>query len=164
MRERGYGRIVLTTSAAGLYGNYGQANYGAAKMGLVGLMNTLKLEGEKHGVKVNTVAPIAVTRLTEGLVPEEMRGRLRPEAVAPLVIYLCSEQCPVSGAIYSAGMGHFGRVAILTGAGIDLGEAERPAAPEDIAASWKKIVSLEGAQEYRDANAALGGLLPGAGT
>jgi len=115
-------------------------------------------------VKVNTVAPLAVTRLTEELMPEEMKGRLRPEAVAPLVIYLCSEECPVSGAIYSAGMGHFGRVAILTGDGIDLGEGERPATPEEIAANWEKIVSLDGAQEYRDANAALGGLLSGAGT
>jgi hypothetical protein len=84
--------------------------------------------------------------------------------VAPLVLYLCSEQCTVSGAIYSAGMGHFGRVAILTGAGTDLGTADRPATPEEIAANWQKIVSLEGAQEHRDANAALGGLLAGAGT
>jgi hypothetical protein len=100
-----------------------------------------------------------VTRLTAELMPEEMKERLTPEAVAPLVIYLCSEQCAVSGATYSAGMGHFGRVGILTGAGVDLGRPERPATAEEIAATWGKIVSLSGAQEHSDANAALGGLL-----
>jgi NAD(P)-dependent dehydrogenase (short-subunit alcohol dehydrogenase family)/acyl dehydratase/putative sterol carrier protein len=161
MRERGYGRIVLTTSAAGLYGNYGQANYGAAKMGLVGLMNTLKLEGEKHGVKVNTVAPIAVTRLTEGLVPEEMRGRLRPEAVAPLVIYLCSEQCAESGLILNAGMGHFSRVAIVEGPGVTIGDGTTEVTPEEIHRNWGAIQAVEDAREYKDAMAALAGMLSG---
>ncbi|OGO10467.1 MAG: short-chain dehydrogenase, partial [Chloroflexi bacterium RBG_13_66_10] len=161
MRERGYGRIVLTTSAAGLYGNFGQANYSAAKLGLVGLMNTLKLEGEKNGIKVNTVAPLAVTRLTEGLLPEEMRGRLKAEAVAPLVMVLCSEECVETGRVYSAGMGHYGRAAILTGPGVTLAEGNQLPTPEEIVASWEKIVSLSGAQEYPDANAALGGMLAG---
>jgi putative sterol carrier protein len=161
MKERGYGRIVLTTSAAGLYGNYGQANYSAAKMGVVGLMNTLKLEGERYGIKVNTVAPLALTRLTEGLMPEEMKGRLKPEAVAPLVMVLCSEQCAQTGAVYSAGMGHYGRAAILTGPGATLAQGDRLPTPEDIVANWGKIVSLAGAQEYADANAALGGMLSG---
>jgi putative sterol carrier protein len=122
-------------------------------------MNTLELEGEPAGIKVNTVAPLAVTRLTEALVPEEMKGKLKPEAVAPLVLYLCSEECPVSGGVYSAGMGHFGRAAILTGPGVTLGEGDRLATPEEIAVNWKKIVSLAGGQEYRDANAALGDML-----
>src|SRR3990170_304831 len=161
MKERGYGRIVLTTSAAGLYGNFGQANYSAAKMGLVGLMNTLKLEGEKSGIKVNTVAPLAVTRLTEELLPDEMRGALKPEAVAPLVIYLCSEECPASGGVYSAGMGHFSRAAILTGPGAVLAEKDRLPTAEEVAANWAKIISLAGGREYHDANAALGGMLAG---
>jgi NAD(P)-dependent dehydrogenase (short-subunit alcohol dehydrogenase family)/putative sterol carrier protein len=161
MKERGYGRIVLTTSAAGLYGNYGQANYSAAKMGVVGLMNTLKLEGERYGIRVNTVAPLALTRLTEGLMPEEMKGRLKAEAVAPLVMVLCSEKCPQTGAVYSAGMGHYGRAAILTGPGVTLAQGDRLPTPEDIVANWGKIVSLAGAQEYADANAALGGMLSG---
>jgi NAD(P)-dependent dehydrogenase (short-subunit alcohol dehydrogenase family) len=159
MKERGYGRIVLTTSAAGLYGNYGQANYSAAKMGVVGLMNTLKLEGEKSGIKVNTVAPLAATRLTEAVLPEEMKGKLRPEAVAPLVIVLCSEKCKASGLILNAGMGHYSRAAVVEGRGVRLGEADGGVTPEDVQRNWAMIHSIDGAQEYGDANAALGGVL-----
>ena len=83
MKEAGYGRILFTTSAAGLYGNFGQTNYSAAKLGLVGFMNTLKLEGERYGVKVNTISPVAGTRLTEGILPPEMFEKLKPEFVAP---------------------------------------------------------------------------------
>jgi NAD(P)-dependent dehydrogenase (short-subunit alcohol dehydrogenase family) len=122
MREQGYGRIVLTSSAAGLYGNFGQTNYSAAKMGLVGFMNTLKLEGEKHEIKVNTVAPIAGTRLTEGVLPPEMFEKLRPEFVSPLVLYLCSEDCGENGMIFNAGMGYFNRVGIVTGPGVRIGD------------------------------------------
>ena len=89
MREQKYGRIILTTSAAGLFGNFGQANYSAAKLALLGMMNTLKLEGEKYNIKVNTVAPVAATRLTEDILPPDLFERLKPEFVAPLVLYLC---------------------------------------------------------------------------
>ena len=116
MREGGYGRIVLTSSAAGLYGNFGQTNYSAAKMGLVGFMNTLKLEGERHNIKVNTVVPIAGTRLTEGVLPPELHEKLKPEFVAPLVLYLCSERVPgVTAHVTTQGMGCFNRAAIVTG-------------------------------------------------
>ncbi|MFH1117250.1 MAG: SDR family oxidoreductase, partial [Pseudomonadota bacterium] len=121
MREQGYGRIVVTTSAAGLYGNFGQANYSAAKMGLVGLMNTLKLEGEKYGIRTNAVAPIAATRMTEDVLPPEMLQKLRPEFIAPLVVYLCSDACGESGMIFNAGMGWFSRAAVLTGPGAVVG-------------------------------------------
>jgi NAD(P)-dependent dehydrogenase (short-subunit alcohol dehydrogenase family)/acyl dehydratase len=163
MREQGYGRIVLTSSAAGLYGNFGQTNYSAAKMGLVGFMNTLKLEGEKHNIKVNTVAPIAGTRLTEGVLPPELSEKLRPEFVAPLVLYLCSEQCPVTGAIYNAGMGFFNRVGVVTGPGVLLGDGNDVPAPEAVSAHMDRIKSLEGAKEYPNAVAAFGPMLDSAG-
>ena len=160
MRENGYGRIVMTTSAAGLFGNFGQTNYSAAKMGLVGMMNTLKLEGQKHNIKVNTVAPLAATRLTEDVMPPDFLEKLKPEFVAPLVLYLCSEQCPVTGRVYNAGMGYYGRAAVVSGRGTWVGDEEIPT-PEAIAAQWDKITSLDGAQEYFDANAALMAMLTG---
>jgi 3-hydroxy-3-methylglutaryl CoA synthase/NAD(P)-dependent dehydrogenase (short-subunit alcohol dehydrogenase family)/putative sterol carrier protein len=161
MREQEYGRIVLTTSAAGLFGNFGQANYGAAKMGLVGLMNTLKLEGGRRNIKVNTVAPLAVTRLTEDILPGELAERSQPEAVAPLVLYLCSDKCEDSGLVLNAGMGFFSRAAMVSAAGITLGEADKLPTVEDIHRNWASIDSLEGAQEYQDANAALMAMLSG---
>jgi NAD(P)-dependent dehydrogenase (short-subunit alcohol dehydrogenase family) len=161
MREQGYGRIVLTTSAAGLFGNFGQTNYGAAKMGLVGLMNTLKLEGAKYDIKVNTVAPLAATRLTEDVLPPDLLEQLKPERVAPLVLYLCSERCPVSGGVYNAGIGFFSRAGVVSGPGVWLrGDGDVPS-PEAVAANWHQIKSLEGAQAYHDANAALLDMLSG---
>ncbi len=163
MREQGYGRIVLTSSAAGLYGNFGQTNYSAAKMGLVGMMNTLKLEGEKHDIKVNTVVPIAGTRLTEGVLPPEVFERLKPEFVAPMVLYLCSEQCPVTGGIYNAGMGVFNRVAVVTGTGVLVGDGKEIPAVEAVAAHMSKIKSLSDAKEHVNAVAAYGPMLDGMG-
>jgi NAD(P)-dependent dehydrogenase (short-subunit alcohol dehydrogenase family)/acyl dehydratase/putative sterol carrier protein len=159
MRENRFGRIILTTSAAGLYGNFGQTNYSAAKMGLIGFMNTMKLEGDKHNIKVNTIAPIAATRLTEEILPPELLAKLQPEFVAPLVLYLCSEQCPVSGAIYNTGMGYYNRVAIATGPGSVVGDGKEVPTPEGVAANFDKIKSMEGAKEYPNATAAFGPML-----
>ncbi len=153
MRQQGYGRIVFTTSAAGLFGNFGQTNYAAAKMGLVGLMNALKLEGEKYGVKVNTVAPLATTRLTEDVFPPEVQEQLKPEFVVPLVLYLCSEECPVSGGVYNAGGGVYGRAVVVSTPGVRLGSGEKIPTPEEIAARWSEITSLQGAKPYPSANA-----------
>jgi NAD(P)-dependent dehydrogenase (short-subunit alcohol dehydrogenase family)/acyl dehydratase/putative sterol carrier protein len=151
MREQGYGRIVFTTSAAGLFGNFGQTNYSAAKMGLVGLMNTLKLEGERYGIKVNTVAPLATTRLTEDVFPPEVQEQLKPEFVVPLVLYLCSDKCTDSGLILNAGGGVYGRAAVLSTPGVRLGDGVPTA--EDIRKNWARIDSLEGAKPYPNANA-----------
>ncbi|MBN2497458.1 MAG: SDR family NAD(P)-dependent oxidoreductase [Deltaproteobacteria bacterium] len=161
MRERGYGRIVMTTSAAGLHGNFGQTNYAAAKLGIVGFMNTVKLEGRKHGVKINAVAPIAATRLTEDILPPDMQARLRPDFAVPLTLYLASELCPDTGGIYSAGMGFYGRVAMLTGAGTVIGDGQSPPSAEEVAAEMNAIRSLEGGRIYEDAMSALVPLMDG---
>jgi NAD(P)-dependent dehydrogenase (short-subunit alcohol dehydrogenase family)/acyl dehydratase/putative sterol carrier protein len=155
MRGQGYGRIVLTTSAAGLHGNFGQTNYSAAKLALVGLMNTLKLEGKKYDIKVNTVAPIATTRLTDDILPPDMKDKLQPEFVVPLVLYLSAEQCPDTGGIFNAGMGFFSKVAVVTGPGATVGDGQTPPTAEELAAKIQSIRSLKGAQEYGDLNAAL---------
>jgi len=154
MKAQGYGRIVMTTSAAGLYGNFGQANYSAAKMGLVGLVNTLKLEGARYDIKVNGVAPLALTRLTEDVLPADLGERLRPELVAPLVLYLCSSYCIDSGMVLEAGAGYFGRAAVLTGSGVRLGSGGKGPSIEDIHRHWQQIESLEEVQTFHDAGAA----------
>lgn len=154
MRSQGYGRIIFTTSAAGLYGNFGQTNYSAAKLGLLGFMNTLKAEGGKYNIKVNTVAPVAATRLTEDILPPDMLEKLKPEFVAPLVLYLCSEQCPVSGNTYNAGMGYFNRAAIMTGPGAVVGDGKQPPTPEEVAQAMTRVKALDGAMEYPNATAA----------
>ncbi|MFZ5572768.1 MAG: SDR family NAD(P)-dependent oxidoreductase [Thermodesulfobacteriota bacterium] len=155
MKEQGYGRIIMTTSAAGLYGNFGQTNYSAAKMGLIGLMNTLKLEGAKYDIKVNTIAPLAASRLTEDIMPPEVFAKMKPEYVAPMVVYLCSEACKETGRIYNAGMGYFNRAAIMTGPAVQLGDAGQLPTPEMIHENFDKINHFEGAQEMADLNAAL---------
>ncbi len=159
MKENGFGRIVMTTSAAGLYGNFGQTNYSAAKMALVGLMNTLRLEGKKYDIKVNTVAPLAASRLTEDVMPPELFEKSKPEFVSPMVLYLCSEECRESGAIFNSGMGYYNRAAIMTGPGIKLGEAGNPPTPEQISENWDKINQMEGAKEIEDANSAIFALI-----
>ena len=159
MRENGYGRIIMTTSAAGLFGNFGQSNYSAAKLGLVGFMNTLKLEGEKHNIRVNTVAPIAATRLTEDVLPPDLFEKLKPEFVAPLVLYLCTEGCKETGLVFNAGIGYFSRAAVVSGPGITIGEGKTIPTMEEIHQHWEAINNLEGAKEFTNVTEALGAML-----
>src|SRR3546814_4429172 len=105
MQQQNYGRIVMTSSNSGLYGNFGQSNYAGAKMAVVGLMNSLKQEGAKYGILVNTIAPVAATRMTEALLPPPLLPHLKPEYVSQAVAYLCSEACTATGDITSAGAG-----------------------------------------------------------
>ncbi|WDP90832.1 MAG: SDR family NAD(P)-dependent oxidoreductase [Desulfobacter sp.] len=159
MKEKGFGRIIMTTSAAGLYGNFGQTNYSAAKMGIVGLMNTLKIEGAKYNIKINTVAPMAASRLTEDILPPDLLEKMKPEFVAPLVLYLASDQCDQTGAILNAGMGYFNKAAVVTGPSVLLGEGKVPPTAEMILENWERINTLEGAREFDEINAALGAIL-----
>ncbi|HMA66920.1 MAG TPA: SDR family NAD(P)-dependent oxidoreductase [Desulfosalsimonadaceae bacterium] len=152
MREKGYGRIIMTTSAAGLYGNFGQSNYSAAKMGLVGFMNSLKLEGAKYNIHVNTVAPLAVSRLTRDILPPDMHDKMRPEFVSPMVLYLCSDQCTESGYIYNAGMCVFNRASIVTGPATTVGDGVNPPSVEAVRDSMDTVNSLGDAKEYRELN------------
>ena len=159
MKAKGYGRILMTTSAAGLYGNFGQTNYSAAKMGLVGLMNTLKLEGERYNIKVNTIAPVAASRLTADILPPDFIDKLEPELVAPMALYLVSEQCPVSGNIYNAGMGCFNRAAIVSGPGMVVNDGQKIPDPEQLLAQWENVTRLKGAREYWNATEQIGDIL-----
>ena len=138
MKEHRYGRIVTTASGAGLFGNFGQANYGTAKMALVGFTNVLRLEGERYGIKVNTVVPNAATRMSEGAMTEEMHKKLKIGSVPPAVLYLCSEECVDSGMCINAFGGYISRSAILTGAGVVGIET-----PEQVRENWHRIISME---------------------
>ncbi|HLZ73729.1 SDR family NAD(P)-dependent oxidoreductase [Phenylobacterium sp.] len=147
MREQNYGRIVCTTSSSGLYGNFGQSNYGAAKLGIVGFMNTLKLEGQKNNIHVNAVSPVAATRMTENLgMPQEIFDRLKPEYVTPGVVFLCSEEAP-TGCIMTAGAGAFALARIVETEGVYLGEGGLSV--EEVRDNWSKITDPAGQQAYQ---------------
>lgn len=152
MREAGYGRIVNTTSAAGLYGNFGQANYGAAKLGIVGLTKALAQEGAKKNIKVNAIAPVARSRMTETIFDEATLSQLEPSLVSPVVAHLVSRACSDSGQIYAVGGGYVSRVAVVEGAGAFFPGAELT--PEQVAESWATICDLSQARPFDNALAA----------
>jgi NAD(P)-dependent dehydrogenase (short-subunit alcohol dehydrogenase family) len=141
MREQNYGRILMTASSTGLYGNFGQANYGAAKLGVAGLTRTLYLEGAKDNIRVNTIVPVAGTRMTEDIFPEEAFKAFAPENVVPAALYLVSEDAP-SNALVGAGAGFFHAAYITMTKGKLLPPEERT--PEGIAAHWAEIIDRSG--------------------
>ena len=142
MRDAGYGRIVFTSSAAGIYGNFGQANYAMAKLGLVGLSSTLAIEGKKKNVHVNAIAPLAGSRLTETVLPKELTDSLKPEYVSPLVAWLCHESCEENGGLFEVGGGFVGKLRWERSAGA-LFKLGKPIAPEAIQREWSKIAGFE---------------------
>ena len=144
MREQKYGRVVVTTSSTGLYGNFGQANYGAAKLSLVGLMNTLRIEGERDNIRVNAISPVAATRMTENVLPPPIAERLKPEYVTPGVVYLASEEAP-NGVILTAAAGAFALAKIYETEGVYLGDQLSAEAVRD---NWAKITDPAGEQSY----------------
>jgi len=148
MRERNYGRLVLTTSSSGMFGNFGQANYGAAKAGIVGLMNVLAQEGRKNNIRVNTISPTAATRMTEELLPPQALQLMRPEAITPAVEYLLSEDAPTR-TIMGAGAGSFAVIRIVETEGINLPQAEWT--PDAIAAHFKEIADMTTARALEGA-------------
>lgn len=150
MKEQAYGRIVSTASAAGLYGNFGQTNYGAAKMGIAGMMNCVAQEGARYNIKANTVVPTAGTRLTFTVMPEDVIGKVKPEYVAPIVAWLCSEDCNETAKMISAGGGYFSRAAVVEGPGVVF-DVTKEITIEMIVDKLDQIMSLEGGREYASA-------------
>lgn len=138
MREQNYGRILMTTSPSGLYGNFGQTNYGAAKMAQVGLMNSMKIEGAKNNIHTNSIAPVAATRMTENLMPEEVLEKLGPELVTPAAIFLVSEEAP-NGVILQAQGGQYSLAAVVENSGVNLGV---DATADDVASNYEAIVDM----------------------
>lgn len=154
MREQNYGRVIFTSSTSGIYGNFGQSNYGMAKLGLYGLTRTLALEGRKNNILVNAIAPTGGTRMTEGLIPAGVFELLKPELISPLVVFLGSEQCQESSGLFEVGGGWIGKTRWerSVGAGFD---PRTGFSPEDVAASWQNICDFEGAAHPKDTIEAL---------
>eukprot|EP00743_Colponemidia_sp_Colp-15_P001588 GILK01001734.1.p1 GENE.GILK01001734.1~~GILK01001734.1.p1 ORF type:complete len:448 (-),score=73.12 GILK01001734.1:78-1421(-) len=139
MRDQGYGRIIMTASAAGLYGNFGQANYSAAKLGLLGFSNTLAIEGAKRNIHCNTIAPLAGTRMTETIMPKEVIEALKPDYVAPFVAYLCHDSCEENGGIFEVGAGWCAKLRLQRAEG---GFFSLPVQPEDVVSQWNQVTDF----------------------
>ncbi|MBP0591513.1 SDR family NAD(P)-dependent oxidoreductase [Paraburkholderia sp. LEh10] len=145
MREQGYGRIVMTTSSSGMYGNFGQVNYGAAKMAVIGLMNALTTEGRKSNIRINTIAPVAATRMTADILPQALLERIQPERVTPAVLFLASDDAP-SKTIIAAGGGAFAAATIVETEPVLLPDAD--VTPEGVAARFGDIANWSTARAY----------------
>ncbi|KAF6356977.1 hydroxysteroid 17-beta dehydrogenase 4 [Rhinolophus ferrumequinum] len=156
MKKQNFGRIIMTTSASGIYGNFGQANYSAAKLGLLGLSNTLALEGKKNNIYCNTIAPIAGSRMTENILPQNMLESLKPEYVAPLVLWLCHESCEENGGLFEVGAGWIGKLRWERTLGAIVRQKNQPMTPEAVKADWIQICDFENASKPRSIEESIG--------
>ncbi|MEO6417951.1 MAG: SDR family NAD(P)-dependent oxidoreductase, partial [Polyangiaceae bacterium] len=163
MRDQGFGRIIMTASAAGIYGNFGQANYAMAKLGLVGFAQTLAIEGQKKNVHVNAIAPIAGSRMTETVLPPDLIAALKPEFVSPLVAWLCHDSCEENGGLFEVGGGFYGKLRWERAAGkvFKLGGVIRP---EDIEKNWSAIAGFEKSTHPTDITSSMQPILGNLGT
>jgi NAD(P)-dependent dehydrogenase (short-subunit alcohol dehydrogenase family) len=158
LREQNFGRVIFTASTSGIYGNFGQSNYGMAKLGLYGLTRTLALEGRKHNILVNAIAPTGGTRMTEGLIPAQVFEQLKPELISPLVVYLGSEACAETAGLFEVGGGWIGKVRWerSQGAGFD---PRQGFSPEDVAEHWQQIGDFTAASHPVDGLQAMQAML-----
>nr|XP_034955482.1 peroxisomal multifunctional enzyme type 2 [Zootoca vivipara] len=149
MKNQNFGRIIMTSSAAGIYGNFGQANYSAAKLGLLGLANTLAVEGRKYNIHCNTIAPTAGSRLTQTVMPQDMLDAFKPEYVAPLVLWLCHESCQENSGLFEVGAGWIGKLRWERSLGAIVRQKNQPMTPEEVQNKWENICDFNNANKPR---------------
>ncbi|XP_014652039.1 PREDICTED: peroxisomal multifunctional enzyme type 2 [Ceratotherium simum simum] len=159
MKKQNFGRIIMTSSASGIYGNFGQANYSAAKLGLLGLSNTLALEGKKYNICCNTIAPTAGSRLTQSVLPGDLVEALRPDYVAPLVLWLCHESCEENGGLFEVGAGWIGKLRWERTLGAIVRQRNQPMTPEAVKANWKKICDFDNASKPQTIQESTGNII-----
>ncbi|XP_043441987.1 peroxisomal multifunctional enzyme type 2 isoform X1 [Prionailurus viverrinus] len=159
MKKQKFGRIIMTSSASGIYGNFGQANYSAAKLGLLGLSNTIALEGKKSNIHCNTIAPTAGSRMTQTVMPEDLLETLKPDYVAPLVLWLCHESCEENGGLFEVGGGWIGKLRWERSLGAIVRQKNQPMTPEGVKANWKKICDFENATKPQRIQESVGSII-----
>ncbi|XP_057346705.1 peroxisomal multifunctional enzyme type 2 [Manis pentadactyla] len=159
MKKQNFGRIIMTSSASGIYGNFGQANYSAAKLGLLGLANTLAIEGKKSNIHCNTVAPTAGSRLTQNILPGDLLETMKPDYVAPLVLWLCHESCEENGGLFEVGGGWIGKLRWERTLGACVRQKNQPMTPEAVKANWQKICDFDNASKPQRIQESVGNII-----
>nr|XP_020766542.1 peroxisomal multifunctional enzyme type 2 [Odocoileus virginianus texanus] len=159
MKKQNFGRIIMTSSASGIYGNFGQANYCAAKLGLLGLSNCLAVEGKKNNIHCNTIAPTAGSRMTQNILPEDLLESLKPDYVAPLVLWLCHESCEENGGLFEVGAGWIGKLRWERSLGALVRQKTQPMTPEAVKANWTKICDFDNATKPRSIQESIGSIV-----
>ncbi|XP_043832060.1 LOW QUALITY PROTEIN: peroxisomal multifunctional enzyme type 2 [Dromiciops gliroides] len=159
MKKQKFGRIIMTSSASGIYGNFGQANYSAAKLGLLGLSNTLAIEGRKFNIHCNTIAPTAGSRMTQTIMSQDMLDALKPDYVAPLVLWLCHESCEENGGLFEVGAGWIGKLRWERTLGAVVRQKNQPMTPEAVKANWRKICDFDNANKPQTIQESFAGVI-----